>query len=76
MDSVKVEAVDFSAKIGTSCQICLYSLCWNSDSLIQIVVPYDRLACEKIDIKDGYPRICEECKKRLKKMLYESQKEE
>lgn len=23
-----------------------------------------------------YPRICEECKKRLKKLLYESQKEE
>lgn len=29
-----------------------------------------------IDIKDRYPRICEECKKRLKKLLYESQKEE
>ena len=29
-----------------------------------------------ISIKDGYPRICEECKKRLKKLLYESQKEE
>lgn len=25
-----------------------------------------------IDIKDGYPRICEKCKKRLKKLLYES----
>lgn len=29
-----------------------------------------------ISIKDGYPRICDECKKRLKKWLYESQKEE
>ena len=57
MENTKIEAVDFSAKIGTSCQIC--------DSVIPI-----------IDIKDGYPRICEECKKRLKKLLYESQKEE
>ena len=24
----------------------------------------------------GYPRICDECKKRLKKLLYEPQKEE
>ena len=57
MDSVKIEAADFSAKIGTNCQIC--------DAFIPI-----------INIKDGYPRICEECKKRLKKLLYESQKEE
>lgn len=28
-----------------------------------------------IDIKDGYPRICEKCKKRLKKLLYEPPKE-
>lgn len=30
-----------------------------------------------IDInKDGYSRICDECKKRLKKLLYEPPKEE
>ena len=29
-----------------------------------------------INIKDGYPRICDECKKRLKKLLYESIEEE
>ena len=29
-----------------------------------------------ISIKDGYPRICDECKKRLKKLLYETPKEE
>lgn len=29
-----------------------------------------------INIKDGYPRICDECKKRLKKLLYELHKEE
>lgn len=29
-----------------------------------------------ISIKDGYPRICDECKKRLKKLLYEPTKEE
>ena len=28
-----------------------------------------------ISVMGGYPRICDECKKRLKKMLYESKKE-
>ena len=28
-----------------------------------------------ITTKDGYKRICDECKKRLKKLLYESPKE-
>jgi hypothetical protein len=28
-----------------------------------------------INTKDGYSRICDECKKRLKKLLYESSKE-
>ena len=57
MNSVKIEAVDFSAEIGTSCQIC--------DAFIPI-----------ISATGGYPRICDECKKRLKKLLYEPQKEE
>ena len=57
MNSATIKAVDSSAQIGTSCQIC--------DSFIPI-----------INIKDGYPRICDECKKRLKKLLYESHEEE
>ena len=57
MNSIKIEAIDSLAQIGTSCQIC--------DSFIPI-----------IGLMDGYPRICDECKKRLKKLLYESQKEE
>ena len=57
MNSVTIEAFDFSTQIGTSCQIC--------DSFIPI-----------INIKDGYPRICDECKKRLKKLLYESPEED
>lgn len=28
-----------------------------------------------ISARDGYPRICDECKKRLKKLLYGSPKE-
>ena len=49
--------------INTSAQIGTH--CQICDSFIPI-----------INVKDGYPRICDECKKRLKKLLYELPQEE
>lgn len=60
MNSVTIKATE---AIVTSPIICTY--CQICDSSIAV-----------ISTECKYPRICDECKKRLKKLLYESPKEE